>query len=302
MVHLFRYLANEMDRVRLAHIINAFRPPAGSDLILAQEVTTLSMLRAQEEAKNQVEVTLMTAQTVEDEVMVPNGFHATKYLERDVTDLHKFSRPMPLPILRDILDRLYHESEADYLIFTNVDIGVQPDFYLKVAEFIRAGHDAFMINRRRIPAKYRSADQINEMYAEKGLKHPGFDCFVFHRDLYPKFSLAEVCTGVPYIEITLSQNLFCFAENPKVFTDEFLTFHIGLEIFNKRAPKEYLSYNGRQFWKAMEKIWPELDSAKWPHGNEFILTRMVKWGLHPCYPIRLALKLEPRRWFRQTSD
>jgi hypothetical protein len=282
--------------LKIAHIINVFQPPVGSDLILAQEVTALSMLRAKQEAKGLVDVMLMTAQTSEDRKVVPNGFQVTRDLQRDVRNLKDFDRPMPLPVLSDILDRLYEESTADYLIFTNVDIGVQPQFYRKVVEFIEDGHDAFMINRRRISARYYSAEQVNEMYAEKGLKHPGFDCFVFQRDLYPKFSLAQVCTGVPFIEITLSQNLFCFAENPKVFTDEFLTFHIGLEIFNKRAPKEYLDYNRAQFWSAMNEIWPRLDSKKWPHGREFMISRLIKWGLHPCYPIRLALKLEPRRW------
>lgn len=289
-----------MSRISLAHIINVFQPPEGSDLKLAQEVTTRSMMQAFEIAKNQVDISLLTAQTPKDVELVPNGFIATKNLERDVTSCGQFAKPLPLPLLKDILDRLYDESDAEYLIFTNLDIGVQPDFYLKVVEFIKAGHDAFMINRRRIPARYQSADRIDEMYAEKGLKHPGFDCFVFKRELYPKFSLAKVCTGVPFIEITLSQNLFCFAKNPKVFTDEHLTFHIGMEIFNKRAPKEYLTYNGKQFWKAMENIWSELDSTKWTYGKKWFPIRMIYWGLHPCFPIRLALKLERRRWFKQT--
>ncbi len=282
---------------RIAHIINLFQPAETSDLKLAQAVTIETMIRAKEEVKDVAKVELLSAQTAEDRSEVPATFTATSDLTRSVANLRNFEKPMELPILKDILDRLYNESDAEYLIFTNVDIGLQPNFYKKVVEFIEAGHDAFMINRRRIPAKFNSIEELNEIYEEKGLKHPGFDCFVFHRDLYPKFSLAEVCTGVPFIEITLSQNLFCFARNPKVFTDEFLTFHIGLEIFNKRAPKPYLSYNREQFWKAMKNIWPELDSRKWSHGKEPFPVRMIKWGLHPCFPIRLALKLESRRWF-----
>ena len=230
--------------------------------------------------------------------MVPNEFHATVNLSRDVTDLQTFSRKMNLPILKDILDRLYNESDAEYLIFTNVDIGLQPHFYEQVLEIISSGHDAFIINRRRIPAKFHSVDQLVEMFNEKGLKHPGFDCFVFHRDLYPKFALSDVCIGVPFIGITLAQNLFCFAQNPKVFTDEHLTFHIGLELFKKRAPKEYLAYNRAQFWKSMKAIWPHLDTRKWPKGNWWLPFRMIYWGLHPSLPIRLALMLEKRRWLK----
>ncbi|MFM1874517.1 MAG: hypothetical protein RL266_254 [Bacteroidota bacterium] len=254
------------------------------------------MIRAKKEADQLAKIELLACCIEDDLDLIPEAFAATKTLERTVTDLHAFEMVMALPILKDILDRLYNESDADYLIFTNVDIALQPQFYCKVVEFIKAGHDAFMINRRRIPANYDSAEQINEMYAEKGLKHPGFDCFVFRRDLYPKFSLANVCIGVPFIEITLSQNLFCFAKNPKVFTDEHLTFHIGMEIFKKRAPKEYLDYNRTQFWQAMEEIWPMLDSSKWTFGKNFLPFRMIYWGLHPCFPIMLALKLEPRRW------
>ncbi|MBI1286623.1 MAG: hypothetical protein GC178_03500 [Flavobacteriales bacterium] len=235
--------------------------------------------------------------------MVPFEFKATADLDRDVTDIHPFEKQMHLPLLFDILNRAYSESDADYIIYSNVDIGVQPHFYETVLELIDQGFDAFMINRRRIPAKFHSVEEMEQMFAEKGLKHPGFDCFVFKRELFPKFSLENVCIGVPYVEMTLSQNLFCFAQNPKVFTDEFLTFHIGMEIFKGRAPKEYLKYNGNQFWNAMSKIENQLDSRKWTFGRLWFPFRIIYWGLHPCFPIRLALKLEPRRWkFNQVSD
>lgn len=282
---------------RVAHIVNLFQPSADSDLHLAQQVTIESMLRAKRFADYGDQIELLSAQTSSDESIVPDGFRATKNLDQDVTDYHHFGRQLKLPILKDILDRAYTETDAEYIVFSNVDIALQPHFYDFIEEKILAGHDAFIINRRRIPAKFNSVDQLDEMYKEKGLSHPGFDCFVFHRDLYPKFSLAEVCTGVPFIGITLAQNLFCFAENPIVYTDKHLTFHIGLEVFKKRAPREYFNYNRRQFWLAMEKIWPQLNTRKWPDGHAFILYRLIKWGLNPSLPIRLAFKLEPRRWF-----
>ena len=280
----------------IAHIINIFQPAETSDLKLAQEVTLASMIRARKCSRRPERIQLLSAQAAADLPMVPKEFKATSVLNRDVTDLYSFSKKMQLPILKDILDRLYNESDAEYLIFSNVDIGVQPHFYDTVNDMIDAGHDAFMINRRRIVAKFNSVDQLDEMLSEEGRRHPGFDCFVFKRDVYPKFSLAEVCIGVPFIEITLSQNLFCFAENPKVFMYEFLTFHIGMEIFKGRAPKEYFEYNREQFWKAMKPISNELDTRKWTFGSHWLPFRFFFWGLHPCFPIRLAFKLEPRRW------
>ena len=279
----------------IAHIINIFQPADTSDLKLAQEVTIVSMLRAKENSVSPASISLLSAQTNRDRIMLPEGFTATSDLKRDVTNLQDFDKKMHLPILKDILDRVYNESEAEYIIFTNVDIGVQPNFYDEVNRFIEHGHDAFMINRRRIPEKFNSVEQLEEMLVEKGKKHPGFDCFVFKRELYSKFSLADVCIGVPFIEITLSQNLFCFAEKPKVFTNEHLTFHIGMEIFKGRAPKEYYRYNQIQFWQAMTEIWPKLSTRKWPKGNWWFPFRMMYWGLHPCFPIWLALKLESNR-------
>lgn len=280
----------------VAHIINLFQPSETSDLKLAQEVTVASMIMARNACSQSDAIELLSAQTKDDRKMVPSEFRATADLDRDVTDIHPFEKKMHLPLLFDILNRAYCESEADYIIYSNVDIGVQPHFYDAVLEFIEQGFDAFMINRRRIPAKFHSVEEMELMFSEKGMKHPGFDCFVFKRELFPKFSLENVCIGVPYVEMTLSQNLFCFAENPKVFTDEFLTFHIGMEIFKRRAPKEYLAYNGNQFWHAIKKIENDLDSSKWTYGQLWFPFRMVYWGLHPCFPIRLALKLEARRW------
>jgi len=281
---------------RIAHIINLFQPPENSDLRLAQEVTVASMIRAKNECKNSSKIQLLSAQTEEDRKIVPPGFIATKSLTRDVSNLATFDGEMRLPILTDILDRAYDDSDAEYIIYSNVDIGVQPQFYDAVIAFIKEGHDAFMINRRRIPEKFNSVEELDKMYSEHGKKHPGFDCFVFKRELYAKFSLAEVCIGVPFVEITLSQNLFCFAEKPKVFQDEHLTFHIGMEIFKGRAPKEYFNYNQVQFWEAMTDIWPKLDTRKWTNGGWWFPFRIIYWGLHPCFPIRLALKLESKRW------
>lgn len=287
-----------MSAPSIAHIVNIFKPSEASDLKLAQEVTLASMVRARESSKFPESIHLLSAQNPEDRGLVPEEFLATTDLARDVTDLASFVKKMHLPILDDILTRAYQESGAEYLIYTNIDIGLQPHFYDAVQEFIAQGHDAFMINRRRIPATYNSATELDKMYAEKGRKHPGFDCFVFKRELYPKFSLAEICIGVPFIEITLSQNLFCFGEKPKVFTDERLTFHLGMEIFMGRAPKEYFEYNQNQFLLAMSKIWDKLDSRKWTMGRSLLPIRLIYWGLHPCFPIRLAFKLEPRRWLR----
>lgn len=283
---------------KIAHIINPFNARPSSDLYTAQPITFESMRSAKEKAKDVVEVELWSAQYFEDRNMIPDGFHATRDLDRSVLDLSSFEKQMKLPLIGDIVTRLYEESDAEYLIYTNVDIGVYPDFYKEVNRFIDEGLDAFIINRRRLPAHFTELDQLDEIYREKGKKHPGFDCFVFHRDLFPEFRFADVCIGVPFIGITFAQNIFALADNYRLLEDEILTFHIGMEIFKGRAARDYFRYNRKEFWKAMNSsLNQHLSSKKWPYADRILPVRLVKWGLQPSLPIRLGLKLEWRRMF-----
>lgn len=281
---------------KIAHIINPFKAATSSDLYTAQPITFRSMEIAAKEAESTVQIELLTAQFPEDRTMVPSSFRATKDLERSVLDMGTFEKQMKLPILADILQRMYDESDAEYLVYTNVDIGLYPNFYREVNRFIDEGHDAFIINRRRIPEHYTKVEDLKEIYKDFGKKHPGFDCFVFHRDLFPKFVLKEVCIGVPFIGITLSQNLFALANNFNLYEDEKLTFHIGMEIIKGRAPREYFRYNQAQFWSAMNSpLREQMEIKKLPYSNLLLPFRLIKWGLQPSIPIRLVLRLELER-------
>lgn len=255
------------------------------------------MLRAKQEAINKIKVDLFSAHFEEDEKMVPDGFIKTKPLTRSVLDIQTFHTSIKLPFIADILQNLYEASTADYFIYTNVDIGLYPEFYLKVNQFIEEGHDAFIINRIRLPDIYQNTSELENIYKEKGVKHPGFDCFVFKRELFPKLKLGNICIGVPFFEISFSQNLFALSKNFKLYENEFLTFHLGMEIFKKRAPKEYYSYNRSEFWKLIPQLKSDLDLKKFPYSTSIWPIRFVKWGLHPCIPIRLVLKLQLRKPF-----
>lgn len=281
---------------KLAHIINPFNADPASDLYTAQPITFASMLNAKEHAKKLVNVELWTAQFPEDRNMVKEGFLATRDLERSVLDLESFTKEMKLPLIDDIIRRLYEESDADYLIYTNVDIGVFPNFYTEINRFIDDGLDACIINRRRLPAHFTEVDQLDKIYLETGKKHPGFDCFVFHRDLFKDFQLAEICIGVPFIGITFSQNIFALAKKYKLFENEILTFHIGMEIFKKRAGRDYFKYNQKQFWITMNSpLKKHLSSNKIPYSKSILPIRLFRQGLQPSIPIRLVLRLELKR-------
>lgn len=295
-----RRFESQIQHVRkIAHIINPFNADPSSDLHTAQPITFASMLHARDEAKENVNVELWTAQYPEDRNMVVEGFQATRDLDRSVLDLGTFEKQLKLPLIGDIVRRLFEESDAEYLIYTNVDIGVYPSFYSEINRFIDEGLDAFIINRRRLPAHFTKVEQLEEIYREEGKKHPGFDCFVFHRDLFTDFQMTEVCIGVPFIGITFAQNIFALAKNYRLFEEEILTFHIGMEIFKGRAAKDYFRYNRKQFWKAMNSsLKPHLSSKKWPYADRILPIRLIKWGLQPSLPIRLGLKLEWRKLFK----
>ncbi|GAB5539717.1 MAG: hypothetical protein Salg2KO_18200 [Salibacteraceae bacterium] len=280
----------------IAHIINPFQPIADADLAIAQPITFTSLKTAKEASKPTITVELLSAQFQEDRPFVPEGFTLTNDLDRNSTELIGLNNTRKLPFIADILQRAFDESEAEYIVYTNVDIAVQPQFYNRLVEIIDDGHDGFIINRRRLPAGFTSPEELPEMYAKKGKSHPGFDCFIIKREWIPKFSLDQILVGVPFIGIAMAQNVFHFAANPHVFESEILTFHIGEEIFLKRAPKAYFKHNRRAFWRAMKPLLPSLDSRKWPYGNKALVERMIRWGLNPSLPIRLALLLEPRRW------
>ena len=281
--------------MHIAHLINPYRPEHTNELEDCQKITFESMRVAKEKALGIVQVELLSAQYEADVDIVPFYFKRTTNLTRTPSNFGVFSNPKKLPLIRDLIERLYTESTAEYLIYTNVDIALQPHFYIEVAQKIQAGHDAFIINRRRIPDRFSKIEDLPEMYATKGQPHPGFDCFVFHRSLYPKFKLGNICIGIPFIGIAMAQNLFCYAQDFRLYENEFLTFHLGMEVFKKRD-KEYLAFNRKEFLKAMHEMWGDLDSRKFPWGNRNFFYRMIKWGLHPSIPIRLALQLEPKRW------
>lgn len=283
------------DRLHIAHLVNPVRSPIDSDLTYSQPLTFESMRRASEQAKDVARIDLLSSQFPEDHEIIPPYFTRTPDLDRCVADLHPFTVYRKLPLIADLVERLYSGSRAPWLIYTNVDIILHPTFYQQVACRIRSGLDAFIINRRRVPDHYRSVEDLAKIFALDGAAHPGFDCFVFRRSLYPKFRMGRVCVGIPFIEMIFSQNLFCHAQRLQLFDRDHLTFHIGMEIFKKRDP-EYLNFNKAEFWRTIHEMMPELDSRKFPWGGRNVLYRMVRWGLHPAIPIRLGLMLEPRRW------
>ena len=236
-------------------MINPVIVDKASDLYAAQPITFETMKTAKKFAAGKVEVDLFTAQYAEDRALIPDGFHLTPDLERSVLDLGNFQKKRKLPLLADILDRLYAATDAEYLIYTNVDIAVLPYFYVTVNALIEQGYDSFVINRRTVETIYDSPAEIPLMYAEVGNKHPGFDCFVFKREAYPQYKLGGVCLGIPWIDHVLIMNLVCHARNFSVFRKLHATFHLGdSQAWLKEKYADYYAYNKAEAEKVVSAL------------------------------------------------
>lgn len=252
-------------RPTFAHIINPVIVGPQSDLYIAQPITFESMRRAKAAAAPGIEVELYTAQYSEDRDLVPHDFTMTSDLERSVMDFGRFVETKKLPLIRDILDRLYESSSAEYFIYTNVDIALQEYFYTAVQEIIDSGIDGMVINRRTITDKYTSVYELPQMYAESGESHYGYDCFIFRRDIYPRFDLGNTAIGLMAVGAILMMNIICFSKSFKEFLDLYLTFHIGnTETWRNPNVVDFQKYNHDEYHAVLRRLAPKLNTSRLP--------------------------------------
>lgn len=241
--------------LKIAHIINPAVATEPSDLSVAQPVTFKTMLIAKDFAKGSCDVELFAACFPDEYINIPDDFHKTSKLTRSVQDFDQFKIKRKLPLIADILDRLYLTSNAEYFIYTNADIALQPHFYCTVSSLIQAGYDGFVINRRTISNSITALNQLPLMMAQTGEPHPGHDCFVFRRELYPEFILGKACIGAVYVGRILIWNLALFSVNFFEFKDLHATFHIGNEkTWKNTALDDYKQFNHKEALKILDQL------------------------------------------------
>lgn len=263
--------------VRFAHVVNPVKIGSSSDLCVAQPITFESMRVAQQMAKScSVEVRLCAVNFPEDDAIVPPFFECKKHLERSVLDVGTFSIPRKLPLIKDILDSATAATDADYIIYSNVDIAVVPSFYLSLDTLISEGWDAFMITRRTLSKNYKTASQLWRMYADLGAGHPGNDCFVFRREAYSNYDLGNACIGMQYIAKVVGLNLILHAQRFQQFKDLHLTFHIGDDrVWDAQKWADYSTHNLNVFRRLLRQYNQELSKLA---GNPLIDRWIANFG------------------------
>jgi hypothetical protein len=203
-------------------------------------------------------------------------------------------------LLGDILDRLYDATNAEYMIYTNVDIGLQPYFYQAVDQMIEEGFDAFVINRRTVPNQHASVHNLPLIFSQAGEPHRGWDCFVFPRSVYPQYRLGTVCIGIPRADLALISNMVAFASRFREFRNRHLTFHLGNErTWRSSEFSDYAEHNTNEALRILSKLEAEhgpFDRSSPPGSFLFKYRRFGRlyelWARHGRLPVRTKRKLE----------
>ncbi len=277
--------------LHFAHIINPVNAPQGTELYRVQPIVFRSMQVAQAQA-NGARVDLLAVCFPEDEPVVPSYFTLLPFLTRSVLDVKGIKATKKLPFIKEILEALAANTDAEYLIYTNADIILQPYFYQVVAAYINQGHDALIINRRRIAPIYDSPDQLPLIWAQTGNPHPGYDCFVFHRSLLNKFVLSDIILGTPFIDATLAHNVFAHSQSYLLLDHHHLTAHLGMEVMPERK-KELYWHNRNTFFKTiLPTLKPYLTDQKLPYASDSWIGKQLRRVLNPAIFTSLSVELE----------
>lgn len=278
--------------IHVAHIINPVKVNEKSDLHVAQPITFETMLRAKEASAYKNQISLYTTQYEEDRVVIPEGFQVLSNLDQSVLDVNRQLQKRKLPLIGDILGKVEEMDAPDYVIYTNMDIALMPYFYDAVFAYIQKGHDAVVINRRRISSDFHSIDQLPLMYADLGKSHPGFDCFVIKTELLNQFVFGNICVGISFLEATLVHNIFSFAKSPLYVPDAHLTFHIGMDVLVPRN-NDFYKHNRKEFFEMIyPQLKPHFELKKFPYSSLPLPKRALKWMLNPSIFTRNYLQLE----------
>lgn len=281
-------------RLHFAHIVNPYST-ANGELDSIQRLTLTMMRRAAASTKH--EVKLLTAQFSSDRHLIPDGFSPTYDLDRALPEVLHQQKSIPrLPLLADILERAVENTDAEYIIYSNMDIVPVPEFYGGVAALIEKNKcDALIINRRRVDPSLVSDPDL--FIAETGEPHPGYDCFIFHRSLLSSLTLGQVCVGSPGIGFMFAHNLFLFANKCVVSANKHLTLHAGFEIVQKWKGKEAMAFQMKEIRKFINANKNYFSIEKFPGYNFPFFKRHFRWLMNPLFHYPMMFRLDMKKLF-----
>ena len=239
-------------QIEIAHVLNMYDAKINdySYLYFAAPITFLSMLKAKRYAMEKlpnISVGLYSSNYIEDNKVIPIFINKLPNLNRSLQDTiwaknGTLSNAKKLPFISDIIDSLYENVDSKYIIYTNADIGVQKNFYVKIWKMLTKNRklNGLSITRRQIlyvnennnePLTFLS---MNEIYRQglnniSSKRHGGHDCFVFNRSLWgnEEIKMKNIFLGYPRIGMTFARQLQAI-KRTRIIKNEYLTFHLGM--------------------------------------------------------------------------
>jgi hypothetical protein len=277
--------------LRLTHLLNLVSQNENAQLYKVQKLTLRTIEAALKATNSSVEVRVMSAHFPDAVTEIPGFIVPTQPLLHHAAEVSSLSARARLPLIREILDRLKEDKTATHFIFSNLDICLMPSFYNAVAAYISQGHDALIINRRRVKSSFLEVEDLNLLYAEAGKVHTGYDCFVFSRELLDKFLFTDIYIGVPPAGNDIFYNIMAFASAPALLTEKHLTFHVGMDLVKEWGSAELNKHNSAQFMILLEKLYPHFQIGNFPGAGYGFFRRHFKWLMNPtfCYPVMARL-------------
>jgi len=227
--------------LKFVHIINPVTVPETSDLFLAQPITFESFKRAKEMASKVIDVVQITAQYAEDHAIIPDYLIKTEDLIQSVLNIADFKIQRKLPLLRDLMDKaIEYSNDQDFIIFSNVDIGLMPHFYQTVVTLIDQRYDGIAINRKTINEFRKGVEYLPLIYGERGEIHEGIDTFVMKRSALKNFTFENSIIGTGPVGLIFCINMIREAKKFIWLQSNDLTFHLGND--KKWTSPELLDY------------------------------------------------------------
>lgn len=282
--------------LKILHLINPYTVRDDHAKAL-MELTFESLAIALQNCPDELDIRILGVTDKREAIDLPNFIQQQPSALQTLKDIYPGQISLAFPLMQDLLN-VALSQEFDYLIYSNMDIILQPSFYRYLATQLPE-HDALVINRRRL-ADRKPLAELAQLQSELGWSHPGFDCFVLERTLVDQFDFGQICIGIPFIESAFTHQIAAFANKPKFVLDAHLTLHVGLEILPKVNKAAYW-HNRNEFFKKMHpRLKNKYRLSAFPYAQQPTLLRLFKWMLNPSLYTKNYLKLEfasrKKRW------
>ena len=134
--------------------------------------------------------------------------------------LPQFKHPAKLPFLNQLLYAGFLHGTGKYLTYSNIDIAVQPSFYIKIGRQLQIFPDLPISTIREEFEHVSPGFNVETATARRGsgLGHPGHDCWTFPKDWVPRIILGFTMVGVSMVATDLMQARRAATTTPTIST------------------------------------------------------------------------------------